>query len=151
MVNRLGPGVGSPEENTLKYLEQTAILVARDIANGKIKIDHSPKSVIDKIMNYALTFEFVKDQIFKKARAQVMKMSGGLYPAPLKILDVIRTGLDKGPAAGYEAEAQAFGQLAVSPQCKGLISLFFGQTACKKIDLVLRKVPSKLLLLSEQD
>lgn len=74
----------------------------------------------------------VKDQVFKAARGKVMKMTGGLYPAPLKILDVVRVGLDKGPREGYEAEAKGFGQLAVTPECKGLISLFFGQTACKK-------------------
>lgn len=83
-------------------------------------------------MSWAFSTDFVKDQVFKKAKAQVMKMSGGLYPAPLKILEVVRTGLDKGPAAGYEAEARGFGYLATTPQAKGLISLFFGQTACKK-------------------
>lgn len=47
-------------------------------------------------------------------------------------MDVIRTGLDKGQAAGYEAEAKGFGELAMTPQSKGLISLFQGQTQCKK-------------------
>lgn len=47
-------------------------------------------------------------------------------------MDVIRTGVEKGPAAGYEAERKGFGELAVTPQSKGLISLFRGQTECKK-------------------
>ncbi|KAL2716059.1 hypothetical protein V1478_013735 [Vespula squamosa] len=132
LVNHLGPGVASSEENTRHYLEEIAIKTAKDIANGNLKIDRNPKSIQNKIMNYALTFDFVKDQIFKRAKAQVMKMTGGLYPAPLKILEVVRTGLDKGSTAGYEAEAKAFGQLAITPQCKGLTSLFFGQTACKR-------------------
>ncbi|KAK2584443.1 hypothetical protein KPH14_006823 [Odynerus spinipes] len=132
LVNRLGPGLATSEENTRRYLEETAILTAKDIANGNIKIDRKPKTLQDKIMSYALSYDFAKDQIFKRAKAQVMKMSGGLYPAPLKILEVIRTGLDKGPVAGYEAEAKAFGHLSVTPQCKGLINLFFGQTTCKK-------------------
>lgn len=83
-------------------------------------------------MQTALSFNFVKDQVFKKAKAQVMKATGGLYPAPLKILEVVRVGLDKGPVAGFETEARAFSQLLVTPECKGLTSLFFGQTACKK-------------------
>ena len=33
---------------------------------------------------------------------------------------------------GYEAEAQGFGELAMTPQSKGLIGLFRGQTECKK-------------------
>ena len=38
---------------------------------------------------------------------QVMKQTAGNYPAPLKILDVIRTGLVNGPTQGYAAEAKA--------------------------------------------
>ncbi|XP_076648614.1 monolysocardiolipin acyltransferase Mtpalpha [Halictus rubicundus] len=132
LVNRLGPGIAPAEENTMRYLEETAVQAAKDIANGTLKIDRNPKSLVQKLMNYALSYNFVKDQVFNKAKGQVMKMSGGLYPAPLKILDVVRIGLDKGSAAGYEAEAKAFGELAVTPQSRGLVSLFFGQNACKK-------------------
>ena len=106
--------------------------VAKDIVNGKLKVDRNPKSTVQKLTNYVMSIDFVKDQIFKKAKAQVMKQTNGLYPAPLKILEVIRTGLDKGPQIGYEAEAKGFAQLAMTPQSKGLISLFFGQTQCKK-------------------
>lgn len=34
--------------------------------------------------------------------------------------------------AGFEAEAKAFGELAMTPQSRGLIGLFRGQTECKK-------------------
>ncbi|KAI4502124.1 hypothetical protein M0802_002806 [Mischocyttarus mexicanus] len=131
LVNSIGPGVASPEENTYHYLEEIAIRTAKDIVNGNLKVDRNQKSIQDIILNYALTFEFVKDQIFKKAKAQVMKLTGGLYPAPLKILEVVRIGLDKGPVAGFEAEAKAFGQLAITPQCKGLTSLFFWADSLK--------------------
>ncbi|KZC06896.1 Trifunctional enzyme subunit alpha, mitochondrial [Dufourea novaeangliae] len=132
IVNRLGPGIGTPEENTMRYLEETAIRAAKDIANGTLKVDRGPKSLTEKLINYTFSLNFIKDQVFKRAKGQVMKMSGGLYPAPLRILDVIRTGLDKGPTVGYEAEAKAFGELAVTCQSKGLVSIFFGQTTCKK-------------------
>ncbi|XP_066598471.1 trifunctional enzyme subunit alpha, mitochondrial-like [Prorops nasuta] len=131
-VNRLGPGVSSAEENTRRYLEETAIAAAKDLASGKLEVQHYPKTTIDKITHFALSYNFVKDQLFNKVKSQVMKLTGGLYPAPLKILEVVRTGLDKGPTAGYDAEAKTFGHLAVTPQSRGLVSLFFGQTACKK-------------------
>lgn len=76
--------------------------------------------------------DFVKNKIFDTARKQVMKMTNGLYPAPLKILEVIRTGVDKGTDAGYAAERDGFGYLAATPESKGLIGLFRGQTECKK-------------------
>ncbi|GBP60910.1 Trifunctional enzyme subunit alpha, mitochondrial [Eumeta japonica] len=132
LVSPLGPGLGVPTENTMKYLESVAVQVAKDIANGSMKVDRSKKGLIEKITAAAMSLEFVKNFIFKKAKDQVMKMSRGLYPAPLKILEVVRVGVDKGPAAGYEAEAQAFGELAMTPQSKGLIGLFRGQTECKK-------------------
>ncbi|KAJ8670567.1 hypothetical protein QAD02_001826 [Eretmocerus hayati] len=132
LVNRLGPGESSAEENTRRYLEETAIKVAKDIANGKLKINRSPKSLPEKVFNYAVSIDYIKDYIFNQAKKTVMKQTNGLYPAPLKILEVIRTGIDKGPKVGYEAEAKAFAELAMTPQSKGLISLFFGQTQCKK-------------------
>ena len=116
----------------MRYLEETAVKAAKDLASGTLKVVRGPKTLIDKIMNFALSYEFVKNQVFTRAKNEVIKKTGGLYPAPLKILDVIRTGIDKGHKAGYEAEAKAFGELAVTPQCKGLISLFFGQTTCKR-------------------
>merc|ERR1719260_362722 len=59
-------------------------------------------------------------------------MTNGLYPAPLKILDSIRAGLDGGPTKGYEAERTKFGELVATSESRGLISLFHGQTECKK-------------------
>lgn len=35
-----------------------------------------------------------------------MKMTFGHYPAPLKILDVIETGITKGPELGYMEESE---------------------------------------------
>ncbi|XP_072936739.1 trifunctional enzyme subunit alpha, mitochondrial [Epargyreus clarus] len=132
LVSPLGPGLGEPAENTAKYLENVAIQVAKDIASGKMKIDRSKKGLVEKLTATAMQWDFVKNIVFNKAKEQVMKASRGLYPAPLKILEVVRTGVDKGPAVGYEAEAQGFGELAMTPQSKGLIGLFRGQTECKK-------------------
>ncbi|XP_077301258.1 monolysocardiolipin acyltransferase Mtpalpha [Arctopsyche grandis] len=132
LVAPLGPGLGSSLDMNSQYLEKVAIGIARDIASGKLKVDRTKKSTMNKILEFALGYDFVKDKIFGKAREQVMKMSGGLYPAPLKILDVIRAGVDKGSKAGCEAESKGFGELAMTPESKGLISLFRGQTECKK-------------------
>ncbi|XP_045511230.1 trifunctional enzyme subunit alpha, mitochondrial [Colias croceus] len=131
LVSPLGPGLGQPQENTMQYLEKVAIQVAKDIASGKMKIEKK-KGLMDKVTGTVMQWDFVKNIIFNKAKEQVMKASRGLYPAPLKILEVVRVGVDKGPVAGFEAEAQGFGELAMTPQSKGLIGLFRGQTECKK-------------------
>ncbi|XP_071117488.1 trifunctional enzyme subunit alpha, mitochondrial-like [Haliotis cracherodii] len=132
VIDPLGPGLAPPEERTLQYLEDVAIETARGLANGTLKKTPRKKGLPDKIMDTLLQYDFGKNFVFKKARGQVMKLSQGLYPAPLKILEVVRTGLDEGKEAGYNAEAKGFAQLGITPQSKGLIGLYYGQTACKK-------------------
>ncbi|KAL8581460.1 hypothetical protein ACOMHN_004345 [Nucella lapillus] len=132
VVSPLGPGLENPNENTLKYLEGVAVDAARRLADGTLKKTPKTKGLQDKIMDLILSYDMGKDFVFNKAKAQVMKMTGGLYPAPLKILQVVRTGVDKGPEVGYKAEAEGFAQLAMTLQSKALIGLYHGQTACKK-------------------
>lgn len=116
LVTPLGPGLKSAEANTLEYLEYTAICAAKDLASGKLKVnflcfstclvkheissnfslicflksffqvDRSKKGLVAKATETAIGIEFIRNYIFKKAREQVMKMSGGLYPAPLKVI-----------------------------------------------------------------
>jgi 3-hydroxyacyl-CoA dehydrogenase/enoyl-CoA hydratase/3-hydroxybutyryl-CoA epimerase len=59
----------------------------------------------------------------KRARSRVMAETQGRYPAPLAAIDAVATGLAKGIAAGLEAEAHAFGELAVSEAGRNLTSL----------------------------
>lgn len=70
--------------------------------------------------------------VFDQARKQVAKQTRGHYPAPNRILDVVRTGLTEGIPSGLAAECTAFGELALTPVAKQLMYLFFAQTALKK-------------------
>ncbi len=72
--------------------------------------------------------------VYRAARAQVMKRTQGNYPAPLAAIEVIRTGLESGKVAGLAAEARAFGALAVTPESRALVGIFFSTTALKKDD-----------------
>lgn len=49
------------------------------------QVDRSKKGLVAKATETAMGIEFIRNYVFKKAREQVMKMSGGLYPAPLKV------------------------------------------------------------------
>ena len=129
-VEPLGPGIGDTEMNSLRYLEEVAVQAAKDLASGKLKKTPRKKNMQDKILDKMLATTPGKNYVFGQAKAQVMKMSKGLYPAPLKILEVARAGIDK--REGYKAEREGFGHLAMTSQSKGLIGLFKGQTECKK-------------------
>lgn len=86
LVDPLGPGLGSPQEKTREYLETVSVQIAKELATGKMKVTRGPKNLMDKAMNFALQYNWVRDKIFKQARDKVMKMSGGLYPAPLRVI-----------------------------------------------------------------
>uniref|UniRef100_A0A2I4CL94 Trifunctional enzyme subunit alpha, mitochondrial n=1 Tax=Austrofundulus limnaeus TaxID=52670 RepID=A0A2I4CL94_AUSLI len=131
LVDPLGPGLKSPEERTIEYLEEVAVECARDIANKKISL-HKQKNMMQKIQDYGMSFEFVRNLLFKTVHDKVMKQSKGLYPAPLKIIECVKTGIEQGPDAGYLAESQNFGQLAKTSESAALIGLYHGQVACKK-------------------
>lgn len=131
LVDPLGPGLKSPEERTIDYLEEIAVDCARGIANKKISL-HKEKGAMQKIQDYAMSFPFVRNQIYKTVHGKVMKQTKGLYPAPLKIIDCVKTGAEQGPVAGYLAESQNFGSLAKTSESAALIGLYHGQVACKK-------------------
>ena len=43
---------------------------------------------LTELTSYALSIPFVRQQIYKKVEEKVRKQTKGLYPAPLKIIDV---------------------------------------------------------------
>lgn len=131
LVEPLGPGANSPEVNTLNYLEDVAVNVAKDLAKNGLPKPKKP-SFQENLMNKAFSYDFVRNYVFDTAKGKVIGQTKGLYPAPLKILDVIKTGLEKGKEAGYEAEAQGFAELGMTDESKALINIFNGHTACKK-------------------
>ncbi len=61
---------------------------------------------------------------FRQARSRTVAETKGHYPAPLKALEAIQVGLEKGMDAGLEAEARLFGELATSTVSRNLIALF---------------------------
>ena len=61
----------------------------------------------------------------RQARERTLKEARGHYPAPLVTIGAIEAGLAKGMAAGLDAEARAFGELATGAVARNLIALFF--------------------------
>ena len=82
----------------------------------------------DRLLNGPLG----KNLLFSIVRKKTLAKTHGNYPAAERIIQVVRSGLDHGSASGYEAEARAFGELAMTPQSAALRSLFFASTALKR-------------------
>jgi 3-hydroxyacyl-CoA dehydrogenase / enoyl-CoA hydratase / 3-hydroxybutyryl-CoA epimerase len=70
--------------------------------------------------------------IFSQARKRTMGQTKGNYPAPLKIIESVDYGFKNGIKAGIKNEARLFGELAVTPESRSLVQLFFAMTDAKK-------------------
>ncbi|CAD5121987.1 DgyrCDS10440 [Dimorphilus gyrociliatus] len=131
-IEPLGPGVDEPKVNTRNYLEQVAIQTAKGLANGSIKVAPRKKSMVDKVTERLVSYDFGRNYVLKQARDKIMKLTFGNYPAPLKILEVIDESLKHGYDQGYKAETKKFGELGTTKESNALMGLFHGQTHCKK-------------------
>ena len=67
-----------------------------------------------------------------KATKNVMKLTGGVYPAPLKAIDVMINGLGVSHQESLKLEEQAFAELLTSDVASNLVNIFFLQERSKK-------------------
>jgi len=72
--------------------------------------------------------------VYSMARKQVLKKTGGHYPAPLAALETVKVGMQHGFRRGLEFEHRKFGELAMTDVSRKLVQLFFATTALKKDD-----------------
>jgi 3-hydroxyacyl-CoA dehydrogenase/enoyl-CoA hydratase/3-hydroxybutyryl-CoA epimerase len=73
-----------------------------------------------------------RNLVFSQTRKRVERRSHGNYPAPVRIVDCVEKGFAEGFRRGLEHEARAFGDLAVTPQARQLMGIYFATTAMKK-------------------
>jgi 3-hydroxyacyl-CoA dehydrogenase/enoyl-CoA hydratase/3-hydroxybutyryl-CoA epimerase len=66
------------------------------------------------------------------AKKKVMSSTGGHYPAPRRILEVLRDNLGRSVERSLAAEARAAGELIVSSVCKNLIHVFHLREGARK-------------------
>jgi len=72
--------------------------------------------------------------VLSQARKRVMAQTGGHYPAPLRILDVVGRSRGKSLTAALDLEANAAGELIASSVSKNLIHVFHLREAARKGD-----------------
>ncbi|MBI5206723.1 MAG: enoyl-CoA hydratase/isomerase family protein [Candidatus Firestonebacteria bacterium] len=70
--------------------------------------------------------------IFTEARKKIIQKTGGNYPAPLRAIAVIRSGIGILGDSAFNHESEALGELAITPVCKNLIDIYFWSEKAKK-------------------
>ncbi|HEX9296052.1 MAG TPA: fatty acid oxidation complex subunit alpha FadJ, partial [Polyangiaceae bacterium] len=115
-------------------LESAAIELALALAAGnKPKPPRKKGPLGSELTRLALEDTLVgRTILFQKARSMTLKRTHGHYPAPLAIIEVLKTYASDGFAASKEVEARSFGVLAVTPIARNLMEIFFATTALKK-------------------
>jgi len=98
----------------------------------KNKFRPKPKKGFDAFLDKNPIGQMV---VFEQSRKNVMSISKGFYPAPLKAIDVIKETRRMGRTEALDIEAQAFAELAVTPISKNLVRCFYLTEKFKKLSL----------------
>jgi len=82
--------------------------------------------------------------VYKQATKSVLSKTKGNYPAPIKIINCVKTGIEQSPAKGFKIEAEHFSELVMSPESAQLRNLFFATTEMKKEQGVADVIPDNV-------
>jgi 3-hydroxyacyl-CoA dehydrogenase/enoyl-CoA hydratase/3-hydroxybutyryl-CoA epimerase len=110
-------------------LKPVTLAAAKRLADGWRPRRAGPRGLAGRLLDGTAPGRAL---VFRTARRQVLKRTGGRYPAPLLAIEAVRHGLSAGLAEGLKREAQLFGQLAVTDVSRKLVQIFFATTALKK-------------------
>jgi len=129
IVEPLGPGLKSTEE----YFNEICLSIAEKFARGEEKVPKVKVGRARQILETALKIGFLRNMFFDKfVYAGIQKNTSGVYPAPLRIADVLKGSIGASFKKGSELEADGFADLSQTPESKACIHLFNGQNHCKK-------------------
>ncbi|MEH6383769.1 MAG: fatty acid oxidation complex subunit alpha FadJ [Colwellia sp.] len=107
---------------------ENLVLAAQGKAS-KIKKSQRKISMLDKALEGNAVGRKI---IFNQATKSVLAKTKGNYPSPLKIIDCVRSGIEKSSVRGYQTEADHFGELVMSAESAQLRQIFFATTDMKK-------------------
>jgi 3-hydroxyacyl-CoA dehydrogenase/enoyl-CoA hydratase/3-hydroxybutyryl-CoA epimerase len=126
-----------PSSVLLSVAEELALnLSKRGKSNSKRK-----QGTVDKLLeNNAVG----RNIVYQQAKKTVQVKTQGNYPAPAKIIDCVRTGIESSQEKGYQVEAEHFADLVMSDESAQLRQLFFASTAMKKEQGVADVMPDKI-------
>ncbi len=97
---------------------------ARQLASGERSIERDEQSWGDQLLEGNPVSRRV---IYRQAAKRTESRTRGNYPAPPRIIDAVRTGMEDGLRAGLETERNHFGDLVFTPESQSLVSLFFAK------------------------
>lgn len=110
-------------------LESVAIRQAKGLVDGTVK---ATKRKRDWMSWFLENTPIGQNMMFGQAQKGVDKNAKDKYPAPYKILEVLKNNMGKSRMAHLQDESAKFAELAATTESAALIGLFHGTTAVKK-------------------
>lgn len=105
-------------------LHGAATRAARRLATDSLSVDRDQDSLGTRLLE---NNPISRRVIYRQAGRRAESRTHGNYPAPPRIIDAVRTGLEKGLDRGLDAEMRHFGELVFTPESQALVQLFFGK------------------------
>jgi 3-hydroxyacyl-CoA dehydrogenase/enoyl-CoA hydratase/3-hydroxybutyryl-CoA epimerase len=107
-------------------LHRAAQEAVRRLARGDLEPTQGPakQDLGDRLLESTALSRRI---IYQQAGQRAAEESRGNYPAPPKIIECVRVGMDEGLDRGLDAETRCFGELVFTPESRALVSLFFAK------------------------
>lgn len=109
-------------------LEQAGIEAVQKYANKKIE-RKDRRSFFEKLLENNAAGRLI---LFSQAHKKTAAETRGNYPAPPQIIESVRYGFKEGFESGLKNESRLFGKVAVSPESRALVKLFYAINDAKK-------------------
>ena len=126
-----------PSSVLLDVAEKLAISIHQ---RGKKTVKRKQSLMVKLLENNSVG----RNIVYQQAQKTVLSKTKGNYPAPDKIIDCIRTGIEFSPESGYRLESENFADLVMSDESAQLRRLFFATTVMKKEQGVAAIKPEKI-------
>lgn len=110
-------------------LHEAGKRAARQLANGNLSVDRDSQSMGKRLLESNTVSRRV---IYRQARRRAESRTNDNYPAPPRIVDAVRTGMERGLDEGLDAEMRHFSELVFTPESRALVQLFFGKQSGEK-------------------
>lgn len=110
-------------------LHHAAKAAAHRLADGSLKPKRAEKSLSDRLLESNTLSRRI---IYQQAGKRTAKRTHGNYPAPPKIIECVKVGMEDGLEAGLDLEARYFGELVFTSESNALVSLFFAKQKADK-------------------
>lgn len=129
MYSRQARKTGFADETVHRHAIEMAGIKAVHKLRNKNRTHQDKRSLFEKI---AESNPVGRSAIFSQARKRTESRTKGNYPAPPKIIDSVEYGYKNGYQEGLKNESRLFGELAVTPESRALVNLFFAMNDAGK-------------------